>query len=403
MLTYICTTTSSTQVARGLSVPEALRATKFPCSRQYLHSLVTKKSQNDTAPFMSTVITIDEVDDVTDLSSATNTQDSPKPKRKWTSSKEKNSQRIELKVDAAGRKRRRDDALSAGVALLDYTDTINRKIERNRNYIEQEEARNPGFVRPKKVRIILKEVNATLDNGDKPVSKTTLLRYHKIGLDKRRAIGTPPTIPMNLLNCMRLHIKVLQVSKQGQAKGSEIKSKLIAAAKGTEHEDFDGDWVWRRIRELWPDEISPSVVSQQESIRNEWTTYTKVNDWYECNKKTLIESGLAIDTPTLLQDGTKAELTIGETELRRIVNFDETDHPFTTENDGGGSRSVRWGDPTLGKGTERGTRGSRHTTGIYGSSAAGEAMPPVYCFDSSAANIENFQIKSSWVTGLPKV
>ena len=30
-------------------------------------------------------------------------------------------------------------------------------------------------------------------------------------------------------------------------------------------------------------------------------------------------------------------------------------------------------------------------------------MPPVYCFDSSAANVENFQIKSAWVTDLPKV
>ena len=122
-----------------------------------------------------------------------------------------------------------------------------------------------------------------------------------------------------------------------------------------------------------------------------------------CNKKTLIEGGLDIDTPIILQYGNEAELTIGETELRRIVNFDKTDHPFTTENDSSGSRSLRWGEPTLGKGTERGTRGSRHTTGIYGTDAAGEAMHPVYCFDSSAANIENFQVKSAWVTDLPKV
>ena len=30
-------------------------------------------------------------------------------------------------------------------------------------------------------------------------------------------------------------------------------------------------------------------------------------------------------------------------------------------------------------------------------------MPPVYCFDSSAENQENFQVKPSWVNGLPKV
>ena len=42
-------------------------------------------------------------------------------------------------------------------------------------------------------------------------------------------------------------------------------------------------------------------------------------------------------------------------------------------------------------------------TGIYGSNAAGEVMPPVYCFDSSTENNENFQVKPSWVEGLPQV
>ena len=32
----------------------------------------------------------------------------------------------------------------------------------------------------------------------------------------------------------------------------------------------------------------------------------------------------------------------------------------------------------LEKGSERGTRGSRHTTRIYGANAAGEVMPPIY-------------------------
>ena len=120
------------------------------------------------------------------------------------------------------------------------------------------------------------------------------------------------------------------VSKQGQASGCEIKRKSITAAIGICYEGLYGYWEWGHIRELWPDEISPSVVSQQEIICDEWTTYTKINGWYECNKKTLIEGGLDIDTPIILQDGTEAGLTIGETELRRIVNFDQTDHPFTT-------------------------------------------------------------------------
>ena len=53
--------------------------------------------------------------------------------------------------------------------------------------------------------------------------------------------------------------------------------------------------------------------------------------------------------------------------------------------------------------TERSTRGSRHTTGIYGSSAAGEVMPPLYCFNSSATNEENYQVQPDLVEGLPRV
>ena len=134
---------------------------------------------------------------------------------------------------------------------------------------------------------------------------------------------------------MRFHIKVLQLSKKGQASGKLIKAKLTAAAAGTEYEGYS-DWAWRRIRELYPAEVTPSAVRQQESIPNEWTTYTKINDWYDSNKKTLVNSGLAIDAPLGLPNGIVAEITIGEEEKRRIINFDETDHSFSTVCDKGG-------------------------------------------------------------------
>ena len=63
-------------------------------------------------------------------------------------------------------------------------------------------------------------------------------------------MGAPPTRMMVLLNAMRLHIKVLQISKQGKTSGKIIKNKLVASAVGTQYEEFDRDWAWRRIREL---------------------------------------------------------------------------------------------------------------------------------------------------------
>ena len=63
----------------------------------------------------------------------------------------------------------------------------------------------------------------------------------------------------------------------------------------------------------------------------------KINYWYTCNKKTVIYISLAIDKPMTLPDGTIAKITMVEDELSRIINFDETDHPFTTQHEKGGS------------------------------------------------------------------
>ena len=71
------------------------------------------------------VITINDSDDVTDLSSTTNPPPNPpKLKRKWTPNKEKNMQQIQLNMNTAAQKTRRDVALTKAVALLDYVDII---------------------------------------------------------------------------------------------------------------------------------------------------------------------------------------------------------------------------------------------------------------------------------------
>ena len=101
---------------------------------------------------------------------------------------------------------------------------------------------------------------------------------------------------------------------------------------------------------MYPEKIAPTTVSTQDNIRNEWTTYTKVNYWFIWKKKTLIDSGLAIDRKENLPDGSEAEILVGQIEKRRIINFDETDRSFSTVPERGESRSMRWGDPAIAKG-----------------------------------------------------
>ena len=76
------------------------------------------------------------------------------------------------------------------------------------------------------------------------------MQYHKEKVSKKKTMGEPPTIMMVLLNTMKLHIKVLQIFKQGKNSGKIIKNKLVASSVGTQYEEFDRDWAWRRIREL---------------------------------------------------------------------------------------------------------------------------------------------------------
>ena len=71
-----------------------------------------------------------------------------------------------------------------------------------------------------------------------------------------------------------------------------------------------------------------------------------------------IDSGLDIYTPIALPDGTYTEITINEEEKRQILNFNKTDHSFLTANEKGGLIAIRWEDPSLVKGTEKGTKGS---------------------------------------------
>ena len=91
---------------------------------------------------------------------------------------------------------------------------------------------------------------------------------------------------------------------------------------------------------MFPEEVTPTSTSQQESIRNKWTTYTNVNDWFSANKPTLVHSGLAQDEPMTLPDGEIAELIMGPQEMDWVINFDETDRPFSTQPEKGGSQEI---------------------------------------------------------------
>ena len=83
--------------------------------------------------------------------------------------------------------------------------------------------------------------------------------------------------------------------------------------------------------------------------------------------------------------------------------MDETHHDLSITGDNGGPRSVTYHNPNYQRGPQRAVKSSRHVTGVYASNAAGEALPPLYIFDSGAKFEENFRVKCEWLVGLPEV
>ena len=90
------------------------------------------------------------------------------------------------------------------------------------------------------------------------------MRYKREKAIKKNTMAEPPNILMVLLNSMQLHIKVLHISKQGQASGKIINNKLVTSEVGTQYEGFGRYWTCRCIPKLWPEEIITTAVSQQD-------------------------------------------------------------------------------------------------------------------------------------------
>ena len=107
---------------------------------------------------------------------------------------------------------------------------------------------------------------------------------------------------------------------------------------------------------------------------------------------------------SLCKDGVWSEVSLYHPEdARYFLNCDETQHPFTTAGNKGGSTTTRYSNPSFPRSGERGIENSRHTSGLYTVNLFGEVLPPLYIFDSKAKEEANFTVDSRNAVGLPEV
>ena len=86
-----------------------------------------------------------------------------------------------------------------------------------------------------------------------------------------------------------------------------------------------------------------------------------------------------------------------------FITMDETHHAFTTKGNKGGSTRIRYANASFPRTGERIIDNAYHTTGVYGFTLRGEALPPLYILSTSSSNEENYRLDPLICEGLPIV
>jgi hypothetical protein len=258
-----------------------------------------------------------------------------------------------------------------------------------------------------------RKYNLSYQKGKRRLSRSTLHRAVKngrIGVSPCKR-GPEPKIPDLLLDITALHSEVSQVGTGGELRGKEFKIVMGAAVLGTQYEGtFKLQSAWKKLRKKHPDKLQAANVATGEDARLRWTTYNNLQKWFDDAKIDLLASGLVLDQSVVNERGElisevdfRSPAHGGLDVKRRIINMDETHHDLSITTEKGGPRSTMYHNPKRQRGYKRTVKAGRHVTGVYATNSAGEVLPPMYIFDSSATIDKNFRVRVSWLDGLPEV
>jgi hypothetical protein len=250
-------------------------------------------------------------------------------------------------------------------------------------------------------------------DGKRRLSRSTIYRAVQQGHVGQSPckMGPPPSIPDVLMDALAAHSEVSQVGNGGELRGRDFKRLIGAAVMGTRHENkFTIDSAWKKLRTAHPEKMQATNIATAEDARLKWTTFENLQQWFDDAKADLIATGLVVDQEVRNESGELlSEVDFrpadrgGDDVKRRIINMDETHHDLSITAEKGGPRSTMYHNPLLQRGYKRTVKAGRHVTGVYATNAAGETLPPMYIFDSSANIESNYRVKVSWLEGLPHV
>jgi len=324
--------------------------------------------------------------------SSLSAQQEKKPIKRRRSAKQVSEARVQAKIENDDYNHRFKLAFKAG------TDLVHQRLYGN----------NPPS-EFRSVNAIISHLNREFKlNGRKKLSKSTLYRAVHCGHVGASPLkrGPTPRIPDILMDVVVTHTEVSQVGNGGELRGRDIKRLINAAVTGTKFEtEFEMESVWKKLQMRHPDRMQAATKVSMEEARSKWTTVDNLEQWFDDAKVDLIRSGLVINSEVRDSQGQLlSELDFWSDEVRRrIINMDETHHDLSITGDKSGSRALVYKNPRLQRGYKKTVKPGRHVTGVYATNSAGEALPPMYIFDSGAKIESNYRVKMSWLEGLPVI
>jgi hypothetical protein len=189
----------------------------------------------------------------------------------------------------------------------------------------------------------------------------------------------------------------------GELKGRDIKHLIGASILGTQHKNqFKVESVFWKVLVQYPQALQAGSRMTMDNSRAQGPCMIISTSGLMTQRQIccLLD---CLMTKEWSMKMVQLEVTFKPDVNRRIINMDETHHNLLITGDKGVSRSVSYHNPKLRRGANRGVKSARHVTGVYATTAAGEALPPFYICDSSAKCDENFRVRVAWLAGLPTI
>jgi hypothetical protein len=135
-----------------------------------------------------------------------------------------------------------------------------------------------------------------------PTTVYDAMEGNRIGMSPHKR-GHPSIIPDLLHTALATHSSMLQVSGEGEASSSKMKTLTAGLVVGTEWENkFNIDYCWHRTCAKNPAILNPVKAKNNEDLRVEWLTYKNIMDWTDCAKDFLVSIKMAKDEPGVIRE-----------------------------------------------------------------------------------------------------